>query len=453
MGCRERSEKPFNLETFAKGLAAEKLRSKHERLALPGESMSLYGKNNHRVLMRICILNDNFYRGSGITLVIQRLLGSSSFRSLEVFLAGCSAWEGRETSVEEVALVPHHHYQHFSLMGGLLGIAPELIRLAKWVRETRCELIHVHHRRLAVYANLVGRLTGIPVLFTGHLTFPRALWFRYLAPEWMTAVSPSVATYLKQHSRVKDLSIIHNPLQFEPPSNTPHAGDSARVISIGRLDPVKGHATLIEAWSLLKQAGVQAKLDIYGEGPLRAPLASLIRARGLNSEVRLCGFAPDIADQLPTYAFNVLVSSTEGFPNAVIESASRGIPSLLNDVEGSRDTLPPGLALPNGLRYGDAGQLSAALATWLRSPRLLAEDGARFYQHLQAMCCPEEIGTSYVALYERMLLQTSAKSERIKRMRPVLQKSAHRVPVRSYREEGVTTPGEAGAPINSSSKE
>ncbi len=353
--------------------------------------------------MRICILNDNYYRGSGITLVIQRLLHSSPFQAIEVFLAGCSAWEGQETSVEEVALVATHRYKQFSLMGGLLKIAPELMRFAKWLHEIHCDLIHVHHRRLAVYANSLSRLTGIPVLFTGHLTFPDALWFRYLAPKWMTGVSPSVATYLKQHTRVKELSVIYNPLQFENFSSVPHAVRSSRVISIGRLDPVKGHTTLIEAWSLLKQWGVNAQLDIYGEGPLRSSLTTLIHARGLDKEVRLCGFAPDLEKRLSSYAFNVLVSSTEGFPNVVVEAASRGIPSLLNDVEGSRDTLPPDLALPNGLRSGDAGQLSSALAAWLRSPQLIADDGARFHQHLQAMCCPEEISRSYIALYRRML--------------------------------------------------
>ena len=353
--------------------------------------------------MRICILNDNFYRGSGITLVIQRLLGSSSFAGVDVFLAGCSAWEGRETVVDEAVLVPPDRYRHFSLMGGWAAVAPELLRFARWIRQTRCELIHVHHRRLAVYANLIRRLAGVPVLFTGHLTFPGAPWFRYLAPAWMTGVSPSVATYLKQHTRVKNLSVIYNPLRFEPPSSVARAVRSARVVSIGRLDPVKGHATLIEAWSHLQEAGIEAELDIYGEGPLRAPLTALISARGLDKQVRLRGFAPDVTKLLPSYAFNVLVSATEGFPNAVMEAASRGIPTLLNDVEGSRDTLPPGLALPNGLRHGDVRQLSTALAEWLRSPQQLIEDGERFYHHLQSLCCPETVGRSYVALYRRML--------------------------------------------------
>ena len=352
--------------------------------------------------MRVCILNDNYYRGSGITLVIERLSQCAAFSEVDLYLAGCSSLKQHGPGATEAAIVPSDHYRSFGLMSSGRTL-PELYRFAKWLQESKCELIHVHHRRLAVLANLLRGFTQIPVLFTGHLTFPDAMWFKALAPQWATGVSPSVVAYLEHCTKAENISLIYNPLTFRSERASPQPQSIRKVISIGRLDPVKGHETLIEAWSLLKRAGVEAQLDIFGEGPLRASLQALIQARGLEHEVKLCGFAPDLEDRFGAYAFNVLVSATEGFPNAVIEAASRRMPTLLTDVEGSRDTLPPALALPNGLPYGDAQRLSACLQQWFSSPDLVASDGARFHDFLKALCCPETVGRQYVNLYARML--------------------------------------------------
>ena len=176
-----------------------------------------------------------------------------------------------------------------------------------------------------------------------------------------------------------------------------------KVISIGRLEAVKGHSVLVEAWALLKRAGVDAQLEIHGEGPLRSSLEQLIRAKGLEGQVTLCGFSTGVESRLDAYAFNVLVSETEGFPNVVIEAAARSIPTLLNDVAGSRDTLPKELALPNGLTYGDAGQLSRALQVWICSPERVAEDGIRFHDHLEKLCSPQTVSRQYVELYKEVI--------------------------------------------------
>ncbi len=353
--------------------------------------------------MRVCILTDNYYRGSGITLVIERLSQCAAFAEIDLFLAGCSSLKQHGPGAREAAIVPPDHYRSFALMSSGGTLLPELYRFARWLRETRCELIHVHHRRLAVLANLLRRFIQIPVLFTGHLPFSNALWFKTLAPRWATGVSPSVVTYLERCTNAKDISLIYNPLIFRNETVNPKPQSAKKVISIGRLDAVKGHETLIEAWSLLKQSGVEAQLDIFGEGPLRSSLQELIRARGLEHEVKLCGFAPDLQDRFREYAFNVLVSEIEGFPNAVVEAASRSVPTLLTNVEGSRDTLPPALALSNGLPYGDAQQLSVTLRQWLSSPELVASDGGRFHDFLKALCSPETVGAQYVNLYARML--------------------------------------------------
>jgi glycosyltransferase involved in cell wall biosynthesis len=353
--------------------------------------------------MRICMLNDNFYRGSGVTLAIQRLVQTQSFREIDVYLAGCGMIAGKRSIQEDTTMVAADRYQYFRLMEVGLRLLPELYRFGKWVREMRFDVLHAHHRRLAVLANLMRHFTDVPVLYTGHLTFPDEAWFRELAPRSAIGVSPSVVKYLRSCTRAVEIELIHNPVSFSNGEVDPATFGRRRVISVGRLDPVKGYDTLIEAWALLKQRGIEAHLDIFGEGSLRTSLEARIIESGLQDSVNLCGFVTNISERLSTYSFNVLVSQKEGFPNAVVEAAAYGLPTLLTDVDGSRDALPPQLSLPNGLPYGDAQALSIALAKWLTSPQLLQSDGGQFHNYLKSCCSPEVVGKRYIEFYSSLL--------------------------------------------------
>ena len=264
--------------------------------------------------LRVCILNDNYYRGSGITKVVQRMARTSPFRQFDLYLAGCGYLAGHKVFEEDTDIVSPDRYQRFSLMSPGPDMLPELRRFAKWIRSINCDLVHVHHRRLAALVNVISPLTGIPALFTGHLIFHQAAWFRTFAPKIMSAVSPSVVEYLRQNKPGSDITLIYNPFDFPEKHMRKAITTPLRAISIGRLESVKRHEALIEAWSSLKAAGIEAHLDIYGEGSLRGSLESLIAERGLSDSVRLCGYTRDLAERIGSYAFNILVSEKEGFP-------------------------------------------------------------------------------------------------------------------------------------------
>jgi glycosyltransferase involved in cell wall biosynthesis len=353
--------------------------------------------------VRICMLNDNFYRGSGITVAVRRIVNSPAFRDSDVYLAGAEKIAGKKSMQEDTTIVAANHYRCFPLMESGPGLLPTLYKFAKWVRPMRFDVIHVHHRRLAVLANMMTPLTQVPVIFTGHLTFPEAAWFKELAPRTVTGVSPSVVEYLRRCTKAVDIRLIHNPVDFTKEEVDPSRFHLQRAISVGRLDPIKGYDSLIEAWSILRQNGIDAKLDIYGEGSLRTSLLKLIEERGLKQNVSLCGFEPDVSQRFSNYAFNILVSEKEGFPNAVVEAAAHGIPTLLTDVDGSRDALPAHLVLPNGLAYGNVESLAKVLMEWFASPQLLQADGQRFHDYLKVRCSPDVVGQSYLDVYSSLL--------------------------------------------------
>jgi glycosyltransferase involved in cell wall biosynthesis len=114
------------------------------------------------------------------------------------------------------------------------------------------------------------------------------------------------------------------------------------------------------------------------------------------------GFRDDVTEVIDESWFTVLPSEREGHPVATIEAAARGRASLLTDVDGSRDCVPPGVALVNGVPPHNPDALADALETWLTNPPLVQADGRRFYGfHRQHFDVPN-IGARYAALYTRV---------------------------------------------------
>jgi glycosyltransferase involved in cell wall biosynthesis len=159
---------------------------------------------------------------------------------------------------------------------------------------------------------------------------------------------------------------------------------------------------LIDAWRVLRSRGLQAQLDIYGEGPLRSDLMNKIEADGLSGCVRLRGFTHDVLSEFRNSLFHVLVSEIEGFPNTVVEAAAQHVASLVSDVPGSRDTVPPDVILPNKAPYGNSAAIADALAKWFTSPEKVQSDGIAFHRFITARVSPAVISARYQSIYDQV---------------------------------------------------
>ena len=359
--------------------------------------------------MRICVLHNHFYRSSGSAIVIRRLFDAFPSGTADFSFVGCGhRLPGSGLAEEDLSWMPRHSYHQFGLMGMGPRLLWETVRFAHWLRDNRFSLVHAHHRRLAALAHAISPFTGVPVLYTAHNTFPRALWFRLLAPRWTTGVSPSVVSYLQRSTSSTTPSLIWNPYPFDVTPTAARRFMAGVAMTVGRLEPVKGHVQLIRAWDILRGRGLNVRLDIFGEGYMRAELERERAALNLQDRIVFRGYSDQLEKEYASHAFNVLVSRDEGFPNTVIEAAAKAIPTLLTDVDGSRDTLPPHLSLPNGLPFGDVGRLADALTQWFSASEDVAADGARFHQHLSKLCAPQEVVRQYALTYAEICRQEVA---------------------------------------------
>lgn len=122
--------------------------------------------------------------------------------------------------------------------------------------------------------------------------------------------------------------VMYNPSPFE--ICTEYFKDSKKIIAVGRLGYQKGFDNLIKAWFYVEQKYPDWTLDIYGEGPDKESLLSLIRKNNLVN-VHLCSPTTQITQVYRKGAFLVMSSRYEGLPMVLIEAQTFSLPTISFD--------------------------------------------------------------------------------------------------------------------------
>lgn len=104
------------------------------------------------------------------------------------------------------------------------------------------------------------------------------------------------------------------------------------VLNTGSLTAQKNQLSLIRAVHLLAQKGMDIRLFIAGEGPLRGELECEVKALGIGSSVRLLGYREDIPSLLKAADVFAFPSLWEGLPIALLEALACGTMALASDI-------------------------------------------------------------------------------------------------------------------------
>lgn len=178
----------------------------------------------------------------------------------------------------------------------------------------------------------------------GHYRIPRLYTFlrTLLYPRATSIVmqTASAASYFKNFNAIK---IISNAVVVPPQVKQPSSLKAKKIISVGRLCPFKGFATLIHAFSKLAPSYPELTLTIYGEGEERETLTKLIDSLGLSSKALLPGATRNIYPALLDADLFVFPSHYEGFPNALCEAMAVGLPIIASNCSGNVDIVRDGI--------------------------------------------------------------------------------------------------------------
>jgi glycosyltransferase involved in cell wall biosynthesis/membrane-associated phospholipid phosphatase len=208
-------------------------------------------------------------------------------------------------------------------------------------------------------------------------------------------------------SRYRDLDAFVTLTEADRQAYADFLGDSARVTAIpnavppidggrspltgrtlvaaGRLTPQKGFDRLIRAFATIAADCPDWTLRICGGGPKRRRLERLVQAHGMTGRVLLVGRTDRIGDELAAASLFVLSSRFEGFPMALIEAMSKGLPCVAFDCPtGPREIVRTGR---NGILVPDRDEqaLAGAMLELINDPgrrrelgRAAAEDALAY---------------------------------------------------------------------------
>ena len=178
--------------------------------------------------------------------------------------------------------------------------------------------------RVNTSSHLGGGLGGAVARWVVRMTYPRA--------RKVIAVSQGVADDVQAGFGVARgrTVVIPNPIDFDAiraqaEQGEPIAIQAPYIVAMARLMPNKNHAMLIDAFA---RSGIGGTLLILGEGPERAALEKRIADHGLQGRVIMPGFVDHPFATLRRASLYVSPSNAEGFPNALLEAMSVGLPVI-----------------------------------------------------------------------------------------------------------------------------
>jgi glycosyltransferase involved in cell wall biosynthesis len=268
------------------------------------------------------------------------------------------------------------------------------LALARFVREKQIEIVHAHMARDYPLAALATGRSEAQLVLTRHVLFAlnpiHKLTLRRTAR--VIAVSEAVADSLRTRNIFppERITTIHNGIDIErfaagrKPAATGSAQDQFRVGMVGHLAQIKGQEDFVRAAALVCKERDDVQFIIAGEdksssGENRATIENLIRELGLDRQIQLPGWVPNVAQFLPTLDVFVSPARSEPFGLSIVEAMAAGVPVVSTESEGAAEILDDsqtGLLVPIGDVESIAGAIIALLDNKAERDRL-ATNAAR----------------------------------------------------------------------------
>ncbi len=173
------------------------------------------------------------------------------------------------------------------------------------------------------------------------------------------------------------------------------------VVAVGRLEYCKGFDSLIRAFGKAVQ-GTDWSLVILGEGPEGPRLRAMAGALGVEKHLHFAGTRRDVLAVMKRAGLFVLSSRYEGFPNALLEAMSCGLPVISFDCpSGPREIIRHGV---DGILVppGDVDAMAKAMA------RMMADEGERQRLGIRAQEVVQRFSAERVmGMWEELLQRVS----------------------------------------------
>ena len=285
--------------------------------------------------------------------------------------------------------------------------------LRQIIRTVKPDLIHAHGTRGGLWARLASRGSKIPVVYTEHLWTSdfrlgdpirnqAQLFALRLLDRWTAhtvAVSEAVAHFLlrEEITKADKLSTIYGAIE---PSEPLPAVSPLHIGTLGRLTPIKGTETLLQAVALLAADFPDLRCHIGGDGPEKKRLHALAKRLKVSGQIVWHGHLKERATFFKEIGLYVQPSFSESFGMTPLEAMAAGRPVIVSDAGALPELIEQG-ADGHSFPRGNAAALAETLRKLITNP----DDYARLRDaglHRATFFTPERMANQYAQLYARL---------------------------------------------------
>lgn len=173
--------------------------------------------------------------------------------------------------------------------------------------------------------------------------------------------------FIRNYELETEMGIVHNVNEYDKINTLSRETiedisinhEFINLISVGKLEAVKGFDRLIQCLHTLSQKGIMNwNLYILGEGSQKELLENLIQDLNLNTKITLLGFKDNPYKYISKMDMYICSSISEGYSTAATEAISLGIPILTTECSGMQEIIEDsyaGLIVPNSQKGLEEG--------------------------------------------------------------------------------------------------
>jgi glycosyltransferase involved in cell wall biosynthesis len=246
-----------------------------------------------------------------------------------------------------------------------------LVRLYRLIKKEKFDLVHTCTTKAGFIGRLAARLAGVPVIFHSMLEPPHNsarnpllktlyVWMERLAALWadhlFTTTTPNLKEILDRKIAPREkVTMIPEGLVMERYENVAVDVEEKRremgvppggifILTVGRLETVKGYEYLIEAAPGILREFPQAHFVCVGKGKLKESLERKARSLKVGERVRFVGFRDDLPQLYRSCDVFLLPSLWEGQGVASMEAMALKKPVIASGVGGVLDVIEDGIS-------------------------------------------------------------------------------------------------------------
>lgn len=209
--------------------------------------------------------------------------------------------------------------------------------------------IHVHGNAL-LYVNVfsIAKKNGIDLrIFHSHSTFTKSIYLPLhvsnrlridrLATDFFACSKAAGVWAFGNHgytvvnNGIMTDRFVFNENKRKMIRNQLEIADETVYGHIGRFEPVKNHAFLLEVFEKILQRDENSVLLLLGDGKLVDQIKEMAAQKKIAEKVRFAGRQKEVGDFLSAMDVFLLPSHNEGLPVVAVEAQAASLPCLLSD--------------------------------------------------------------------------------------------------------------------------